>query len=198
MDEGDILVSGITGSEIQLKTRIGHGGMGEVWLVHDKALDVLLAMKSPLIKQVDANGISDYLSNDKKYIENLVRKFYNETKSWLLLEDHPNIVNCYYADYLGGSLRIFLEYVDGNNLSNLLSHINQKWHLNTVDFWDYVLTIAIQVSDALAHAHSNGLIHRDLTSRNILVTDENSDLLQKWNQSSYHRFRIGKGYRQSG
>ena len=98
-----------------------------------------------------------------------------------MLPRHPNVVSCFYIDIISGIPQILLEYVDGVNdgvnLSKLLSAGNNKD--TSIKNWRYILTIAIQIADGMAHAHKNGLLHQDLTSNNIMITKADSKSRQK-------------------
>src|SRR6188472_4100715 len=114
--EGDTIYAG---KSFQLKRRIGNGGMGEVWLVEDLDIHVELAMKSPLLIFNENNNRSD-LSDDRTTDYLIKELFYNEAKSLLLMGNYNNVVKCYYAHIINNHVHIFLEYVEGHNLTEYI------------------------------------------------------------------------------
>ena len=75
--------------------------------------------------------------------------------------NHPNICTIYEINQVGDKPFIVMEHVDGETLSSLIAV--EPWSL------DQTVRIGIQIADALAHAHSHGIIHCDLKSSNIMV-----------------------------
>ena len=133
--------------------------MGDVWLVKETYFNIKYALKSP---QINGNNIEN--------VDDFIKRFYREARSWIMLPPHPNVVSCFYFAKINGVPQILLEYVDGFDLLKLIS--TDK---NMIGDWRIILSIAIQIADGMAHAHKNGLIHRDLTPKNIMITDGNSE-----------------------
>jgi len=131
----------------QIISKLGEGGMGEVFLAEDTSLRRKIA-----IKILPANSIAD----DRAKLR-LVR----EAQSAAAL-DHPNICAIYEVGESDGHTFICMQYVSGETLDAFLKH-------KSLDL-SHLLNIAIQVADALAEAHGRGIIHRDIKPANIMIT----------------------------
>jgi len=131
----------------QILSKLGAGGMGEVFLAEDTSLRRKIA-----IKILPANSIVD----DRAKLR-LVR----EAQSAAAL-DHPNICAIYEVGESDGHTFICMQYVSGETLDAFLKH-------KSLDL-SHLLSIAIQVADALAEAHGRGIIHRDIKPANIMIT----------------------------
>ena len=129
---------------------LGSGGMADVYLAHDEVLDRDVALK--LLKNQHAGN------------EQFVRLFRREARSAARL-NHPNIVSVYdQGRSEDGTYYIAMEYVPGGTLKD---RILGDGALDP----DTVTEFASQVAQALGHAHEHGVIHRDIKSRNILLTE---------------------------
>jgi serine/threonine protein kinase len=129
---------------------LGSGGMAEVYLAHDEVLDRDVALK--VLKD-------QYAGN-----EEFVRLFRREARSAAAL-NHPNIVSVYdQGRSEDGAYYIAMEYVPGGSLKDWIS---REGALGPGD----VIEVALQIADALSVAHENGVIHRDIKSQNILLTE---------------------------
>jgi hypothetical protein len=126
-----------------------HGGMG---LVH---------------KIEDLSAPGQYIAA-KTYFEKLptstesVNAFYREAMNWLGLPTHPNIVRVFLVARIGNKPYVLCEFIEGESLRDILVRVGQ---LPT----DQSLSIVKQVCGALHHAHTNGLVHRDVKPENILI-----------------------------
>ena len=127
--------------------KIGEGGQGTVYKVFDTTLDRPAAIK------VLPPDLTDSPSN-------LVR-FEREAKLASSL-DHPNICTIFGLHKAGDVQFIAMQYVEGRNVRELVA--GQPLDLRRA------LAISIQVTDALAAAHSRGIVHRDIKARNVMVT----------------------------
>ncbi len=130
---------------------LGQGGMGRVYKAHHKSWNMDLAVKSPLPN----------LFSDEKAIESFVR----EAETWVNLNLHPNVVQCFYVRTIGGIPRIFGEYVPGGTLHH---RIAQK----KLTQLDQILDVAIQFAWGLHSAHEQGLVHQDVKPANVLMTTD--------------------------
>jgi TolB-like protein len=127
--------------------RIGRGGMGEVYEAHEDALDRKVALKV----------LFPALATDEDY----VMRFAREAKAAAKL-DHPNIVSIYSVGEQNGIHYIAMQYVKGATLASLLKDEG------TISVSD-ALSIARSVAEALQHAHSHDVVHRDVKPENIMI-----------------------------
>jgi len=131
----------------EIRSKIGEGGMGEVYLAHDTKLKRNVAIK--------------FLPIDSIGGEHANKRLLREARAAAAL-DHPNICAVHEIAAEGGRRFIVMQYVKGETLDLL---IREK----QLDF-SASLSIAIQVADALAEAHAHGIIHRDIKPANIMIT----------------------------
>ena len=129
--------------------RIGRGGMAEVFRARDLLLDREVA-----VKVLFPENASD---------PNFVERFRREAQSAAGL-NHPNIVGVYDWGQHGSTYFMAMEYVPGNTLAQI---IRRHGTLRA----EVAARIGAQIADALAFAHRNGVVHRDVKPANILITD---------------------------
>ncbi len=139
----------IINDRYQLADRIGRGGMAEVWKARDLLLDREVAIKVLFPEN----------AADPAFVE----RFRREAQSAAGL-NHPNIVGVYDWGQHGSTYFMAMEFVPGNTLAQI---IRRYGSLRA----DVAARIGAQVADALAFAHRNGVIHRDVKPANILITD---------------------------
>ena len=132
----------------ELVRHVARGGMAEVYLAHDKLLDRPVALKV----------LFPELSVDRSFVE----RFRREAQAAANLS-HPNIVSVYDWGEEDGTYFIVMEYVDGRTLSAML---RQEGPLLP----DRAAAIGTEVAAALAFAHRNGVIHRDVKPGNVIIT----------------------------
>ena len=136
--------------------KLGEGGIGKVFLVHDRDTDEICALK--------------LLHPELVAQRNLKEKFRSEAMIWMEFGKHPNIVYVRAVDVFNGSLFIALELVPPGELGgNCLDKIIQKRRisLQTTIKW------GIELCNALIYANSNGMIaHRDLKPSNLMISPE--------------------------
>ncbi len=130
---------------------IRHGGMGAVYLVRHRRLNTMMAVKS-LLERLRQN------EEDKAL-------FVKEAETWIDIGFHPNIAACYYVRNINSSPRIFIEYVDSGSL---ISWVQRNQPVG----WDLMIDLMVQVCDGLGHAHSKGLVHRDVKPGNCLMNKD--------------------------
>src|SRR6266567_2346326 len=154
-DDQAVSIVGKQISHYQVVSRIGRGGMGEVFLAHDTSLGRKVALK--LLR-------SDFTRNEER-----LRRFQQEARAASAL-NHPNILTIYEIGHDGSLHFMATEYVEGETLRQHLSRARM-----TVG---QTLDVAIQVASALAAAHQAGIIHRDIKPENTMVrTDGNVKVL---------------------
>jgi len=128
---------------------LGVGGMGRVYLARDERLNRLVAVKL----------LSDYHADEAEKS----RRFRREALAASAL-NHPNILTVYEVGSFEGNDFIATEFVDGKTLSEFIKRDNISL-LSKLD-------IFIQISNALAAAHSSGIIHRDIKPANIMIRSD--------------------------
>jgi YVTN family beta-propeller protein len=133
----------------EVEELIGRGGMGEVYLAHDRRLDRPVALKV----------VGADLAGDERFRERLLRE--SRLAAGL---DHPNVVPIYEAGDAEGRLFIAMRYVEGTDLRTLLRRHGALPP-------ERALALAGQVAGALDAAHARGLVHRDVKPSNVLVDD---------------------------
>src|SRR5579884_2198562 len=136
----------------ELVRRLARGGMAEVYLGKDLLLDRPVALKV----------LSTELSRDEAFVE----RFRREAQAAANLS-HPNVVNVYDWGEAEGSYYIVMEYVPGRTLSQL---IRTDGPLPA----ERAAVIGADIAAALAFAHRNGVIHRDVKPGNVLITDDDT------------------------
>ena len=136
--------------DFELKKRLGKGGMGEVFLARQISLDRMVALKT-LSKELAKKG-------------DFVARFEREARSMAKI-DHPNVVKIYAVDSFKGIHFAAIEYIDGKSVQNWLDHLGR---LSIAD----AVYIAIVSAEALKHAHSQNMVHRDIKPDNILITQK--------------------------
>ncbi|BBB60379.1 hypothetical protein UNDKW_2106 [Undibacterium sp. KW1] len=132
-----------------LSERLGMGSNGAVYLGHDPVIDRDVAIK---IFSAGNNAA------DKKQRE---QQFINEARAAGRLS-HPNIVTIFDASSEGGTTFIAMEFLQGKDLRHILAEGKQFDIIETAN-------IIQKIAEALAYAHSNGVIHRDIKPANIFV-----------------------------
>ncbi|MGB7070072.1 MAG: protein kinase [Pyrinomonadaceae bacterium] len=130
-------------------SKLGSGGMGEVYLAEDTKLERRVAIKI-LLPDVAADVVG-------------VRRFIQEAKAASAL-NHPNILTVHEIGTFDGSQYIATEYIKGETLRDRLSY-----GLMTLR---ETLDVTMQVAAALSAAHNAGLVHRDIKPENIMIRDD--------------------------
>jgi len=131
----------------RITDKLGVGGQGAVY----KATDTKLGR--PVVIKVIPPELSAKAAN--------LKRFEREARLASSL-DHPNICTIFDLDEVDGVHFIAMQFVDGKNVRQLVA--GRPLELKTA------LLIGLQVADALAAAHSRGIIHRDIKSGNVMVT----------------------------
>ncbi len=128
--------------------------MGKVYLARDPQMDRDVALKT-----IRADGLS---SDDR---QSLRVRFLKEARlAGRLL--HPNIVTVFDVGEDSGVLFLAMEFVKGETLGSRLGRATEPLRVKET------LTLGAEIADALAHAHSRGVLHRDIKPANILLTDD--------------------------
>lgn len=130
--------------------KLGAGAMATVFKAKQLSLDRLVAIKV-LPRKFSSNG-------------EFIARFYAEGRAAAQL-NHPNIVQAYDVGKAGEFHYFVMEYVDGSTVFDQIVRHKRYAEKDAID-------IAIQVAEALQHAHEKGLIHRDVKPKNIMLTKE--------------------------
>ncbi len=138
--------SGRTIGGYLISDEIGQGGMATVYRAYQPQLDRWVAIK---IMQAEGPGAEEFLA-----------RFRREARAIAALR-HPNILTIYDYGEESGIAYIVMEYVSGGTLKSLLTGQPMEW--------PDVATLLIPVGQALAYAHSQGVIHRDVKPANVLL-----------------------------
>ena len=140
----------ILGNRYQIIRKIGDGGMAFVYQAKDKLLNRIVAVK---VLRPEFADDAEFLAKFKREAEAVA----NIT--------HPNIVNVYDVGQEDKVHYIVMEYVDGQNLKEIIKNEGVLDEYTALD-------ITKQIAQALSAAHKKGVIHRDIKPHNILISNE--------------------------
>ncbi len=135
--------------DYQIERELGHGGMGVVYLARQQSLNRDVAIK--------------VLRPSHQTFRNLVDRFLQEAQHLARLR-HPHIVAIYEIGEADGEPYFTMDYVDGEPLTQRLSH-GPLAPTQSVELFK-------QIASAVQHAHKHGIVHRDLKPANILLNQQ--------------------------
>ena len=148
----DSYIGRLLDNRYEIQEVIGTGGMAVVYKARCHRLNRLVAIKI----------LKDEYSRDDEFR----RRFHAESQAVAMLS-HPNIVSVYDVSTANGADYIVMELIDGITLKQ---YMEKKGTLN----WKETLHFAIQIAKALEHAHSRGIVHRDIKPHNVMVLKNGS------------------------
>src|SRR2546425_276249 len=140
------LAAGTKLGRYEIRSKIGEGGMGEVYLARDTKLDRKVALK--------------ILPSELATNQDRMKRFVQEAKAASAL-NHPNIITIHEIDETDSVNFIATEFIDGETLRERVRH--EQMSLNEV------LDFAAQIASALSAAHAASIVHRDIKPENIML-----------------------------
>ncbi|MFF8675796.1 serine/threonine protein kinase [Streptomyces sp. NPDC015242] len=154
MEAGEVL-----DDRYRVNEALDQGGMGTIWTATDLETGQLVAVK---VLRLDAytQGRFTPAERARRRVE-LLKRFEREG---VILEElkHPGIPRLLHRGYLGEEPYLVMEYVQGVSLREFLD-VRRPFP------FDAAVAIAVQVAEALGHAHGNGVVHRDLKPGNVVI-----------------------------
>jgi len=149
----------------KISEKLGEGGMGIVYLAKDTKLERMVAIKF-LPSHIARN------SDERK-------RFEIEAKAAAAL-NHPNIATIHAIEHTDDDVFIVMEYIEGHELKEEVK--SKKLEAGKV------VELALQIAEGLQAAHKKGIVHRDIKSTNIMVTEEGKIKIMDFGLA-----KIGKG-----
>jgi serine/threonine protein kinase/lipopolysaccharide biosynthesis regulator YciM len=140
---------GKTISHYKILEKLGEGGMGVVYKAQDTKLDRKVALK--------------FLPKHLLCDESAKTRFVHEAKAASAL-NHTNITTIYEIDEVASACFICMEYIEGKSIKELIKE-------KTFSI-EEIVNISVQIAEGLNAAHKKGIVHRDIKSDNIMITND--------------------------
>jgi serine/threonine protein kinase len=159
----------VLNNRYEIEGVLGHGGFGITYSAHDKLLNVRVAVKEYLPRQLATRAegqtkVSVFTGEARQQYDYGLRKFLEEAQSVARFAHHPNVVSA--RDYFeaNGTAYMVMEYVEGVTLKEYLRKKGGR-----ISF-EEARGIMMPVMDALREVHQAGMLHRDISPDNIYLT----------------------------
>lgn len=166
------LVGQVIADRYQILEVLGQGGIGVVYKAKHTLMDRIVAFKM-LKKETLAD-------------ERSVQRFQQEAKAMCSL-NHPNVVSVFdFGVTSSGSAFLVMDFLDGIDLDSL---VQENGYLEP----DEVVCIFVQICDALTHAHSHGIIHRDIKPGNVIILNPGTNAQVKLVDFGMAKFQPREG-----
>jgi serine/threonine-protein kinase len=168
------VVGELIAGRYELEELVGTGGMSSVYRAHDRLLERNVALK---VLHEQFTGKGDH-----------VERFRREARAVAQLS-HPNIVTVIDRGEQDSRQFIVFEYIPGENLKELVERTGPLPEREAI-------RLALQVARALAFAHAQGLVHRDVKPQNVLLTEEGRPKVTDFGIA--RSLDVGRGLTQTG
>lgn len=169
---GPLPIPTTSGPAFRMLRMVGRGGFGEVWESIQVSLDRVVAVKRLRIDLQERQGEAPASGGE------LERNFHQEALTTANL-DHPNIVPVHDIGVdADGSPLLAMKFVRGKPWNELIAE--EMAELSVVDFLAKHIPILVDVCQAVAFAHSRGVIHRDLKPSQVMVGEFGEVMLMDW------------------
>jgi len=159
----------ILNNRYEIESVLGHGGFGITYAAHDKTLDVRVAIKEYLPRQLATRGegqtqVAVFTGEARQQYDYGLRKFLEEARSVARFANHPNVVSA--RDYFeaNGTAYMVMEYIEGVTFKQFLQQKGGR-----IPF-ELASQMMMPVMDALREVHVTGLLHRDISPDNVYIT----------------------------
>ncbi|MEM7232365.1 MAG: protein kinase [Planctomycetota bacterium] len=150
--------------------RLGFGGMGEVFLAVDESLDRQVALKR--------------IRLDKASVGTYRQRFDVEARVTARLQ-HPSIIPVYEYDAKSDDAYYTMRPVEGMTLGELLRKLERQPSQRSVWPATRIVRLFLQATNAIAYAHSRGVIHRDLKPANVMIGPFEEVLVVDWGMAKF-------------
>ena len=161
--------SRIARTRFTLLRKIGQGGLGAVWLARDEDLKRTVAVKEMLLEKADS----------PKHI----RRFQREATITGLLE-HPNVVPLYMygTNSVTGKPFYAMRFLGKQTLADAIHEYHARRHAGQTEALDLhrLLTVFLDICQAIGYAHSRGVVHRDLKPENVALDNFGQVIVLDW------------------
>ncbi|MEK7485011.1 MAG: serine/threonine-protein kinase [Planctomycetota bacterium] len=166
----------------EVRKILGEGGMGVIRLVYDHFLGREVAQKQIKLK---SNASGSFSERQKQMFWRL-----NQEASITAMLEHPNIVPLYEIQQkASGEIQFTMRRIEGRSLRDVIQKMRKGEEKYDNGF---LLSVFLKICDAIAYAHSRGVLHRDLKPENIMVGEFGEVYVMDWGIAKHISFRNEK------